>query len=153
MLIEPGLKAAVLVLQGEEGLGVGDGGLDLEVVADDGGVLHEAGDIVGGEGGDGGDIEGGVGEAESHGFFEDSYPGEAGLVDLEDEALEEEVVGGDGETVVVIVVGGVEWVVGVGKAVVAVRVHRLILHGKWGESYFAENYLLETKRKKKLNHL
>lgn len=63
-------------------------------MADDGGVLEEAGDVGRGEAGDFGEVESGEGGAEVFAFTEDGEPGEAGLESFEADFFEEaDVVG------------------------------------------------------------
>ena len=55
-------------------LGVVDGGLDFEAVADDACVGEQAGDVGFAKGGDGGDVELGIGSLKGGAFVEDGGP-------------------------------------------------------------------------------
>jgi hypothetical protein len=96
------------ILKPQDGAGILYGRGHLETIADDARITEEAFAIrvvVGCHAGDGEIV---VGSAERVPLLQDREPAEAGLVDLQDEALEEEVVILDGKAVFEIVIRPVE---------------------------------------------
>jgi hypothetical protein len=104
MVVEPFFERTEFFLNFLYLFSVVDGGVDLEAVADDAGIGQEAialtlaitGNLV--------DIEVIEGAEEIFFLFQDSRPGQAGLVDLQDEAGEQAVVIFDGKAIFVVVV-------------------------------------------------
>ena len=100
-------------MQGNERLSIGDRGADLQPVAHDRGVGHEALVVVFFEARDHGRVEVGERCAETIALAQDRDPGKAGLEGLERESLEEfAFVGAVGEingpfVIVISLVGGV----------------------------------------------
>ncbi len=109
-LVAPDVVGEGAAFGGEIGgaLGVVDGGFDFAAVADDGGVVEEAGYVPGGEAGDFGVIELAEGAAETFALVEDGEPTEAGLKAFEAELFKEAVIVVDGESPFGVVVEAVE---------------------------------------------
>jgi hypothetical protein len=61
------------------------------------------------------------------GFLQDRDPGKTCLVDLQDQSLEQQVVILEWKTVLCIVIRSIEYVFGVGVAIIAVGAHNDIL--------------------------
>ena len=89
-------REASALLQFQERAGVVDHGLDLEAVAHDAGVAHQAGDVLGAVAGDAVGIEAVEGLAEVLALPEDRQPRQAGLEAFEDELLEQGAIVGIG---------------------------------------------------------
>jgi hypothetical protein len=104
---EPWLLADVL-----EAARVLDGGVDLQAVADDAGVGQQPRTLGLAVRRDHVDVEAVPRAPEVLPLLQDREPGQAGLVDLENETLEEAVVVAQRETVLVVVVRPVERVPG-----------------------------------------
>ena len=104
MSIEPGLERTEVVLEGLNATRIFDGGIDLQTVADDAGVRKKAVEVGLPVGRDLADIEVLIGTAEIIRFLEYCEPGEASLINLEDEALEEQVIALEREAVLSVVV-------------------------------------------------
>ena len=130
MLVEPGGEGAVVLLQSLNDLGVVDGGLDLEAVADDAGIVQQALAVGGEVAGHGGDVEIVVRPTKVFLLLQNGEPREPRLVDFQYQALEQRRVVLERKTVLGVVVGAVPGVVdGCG----AIRAHGLSLvdGGRW----------------------
>ncbi len=73
-----------------------------------------------------------IGFVEVLGFLQDRDPGKSCLVDLKDEALEQQIVILEREPILGIVIGFIECIFGVGVAVIAVSGHKDILLASLG---------------------
>ena len=98
------VEGAEFFLDGEEGLGVGNGGGDFEAVADDAGIAKEFAGLAAAVAGDFAGVEMVEGGAIVFALVEDGFPAQAGLGALEDEEFEEEAVVVDGEAPFAVVV-------------------------------------------------
>ena len=110
--VEPGGERAVRRPELEDRRGVGDGGVHLEPVADDARVGQESPPVAGAVCGHDLWIEAAVGLAERVALLEDREPGEAGLVDLQHQSLEQLGVAREREAVLLVVIGPVPFVAG-----------------------------------------
>lgn len=108
MRVQPAFEGAELFLQFENPARVDDGRVDLQAVADDARVRQQAGAILFSVGGDRGNVKAVVGAAKIIRLFEDGDPRQSRLVDLQHEALEEQVVVVKRESVLLIVVSFVQ---------------------------------------------
>ncbi len=111
-----------------QALGVLDGGLDLEAIADDAGISHQAPALARAEGGHLIDVEFSVSVSEGRPLLQAGEPGEPRLVDFEHEALEQDVVGAGRESVFPLVIGPVQGMAGGDLAVAAHRMQSV-----WGK--------------------
>ena len=89
MGIEPVGEGAVLLADRLDPLGILDRGLDLEPVADDPGIGEQASPLPRAVARDLGDLEVVVGAAERLALLQDGEPGQARLVDLQHQPLEQ----------------------------------------------------------------
>jgi hypothetical protein len=110
--IQPRRKRAMRCRQREHRLRIGDRRLDLEPVPDDPGVGHEASNVPCAEPRHRRGIESPVRGPEGLPFLQDGEPGEAGLVDLQDQPLEQLGVAPQREAVFAVVIGAVPLVAG-----------------------------------------
>src|SRR6202047_1668001 len=117
MGVEPDGKGAVAVADRLQPPGIVDGRVDLEAVADDARIAHQAAPVAGAEFGDRIDVEGGIGLVEGRTLHQNGEPGEAGLVDLQPQPLEEYPVIARRKPVVVVVIWAVNGVSGSGTAI------------------------------------
>src|SRR5690606_3580117 len=108
MSVDPGGERAVLAADFLDHARVADRRIDLEAVADDARIAEKPGDVPLAERGDAADVPVGEGGAERLPLLQDREPGEPGLVDLEDEALEQHPLVGGVKAVLPIVIGPVE---------------------------------------------
>src|SRR6185437_1936384 len=115
--VEPIGEGAVAFPQHLEPARIVDGGVDLEAVADDAGIGEEPFAVTLVEGGDLVDVEAGEGLGESLALPEDGEPGEPGLVDLQDQPLEQHAVVARGKPVLAGVIGPVQGVTGRSRAI------------------------------------
>src|SRR5882724_2311479 len=99
------VERAELLLDAQQGLGIGDGGLDLEPVADDSGVGHQLADLGPAVFRDVGRIESGKGPAVPLALAQDRAPGESRLRAFEREELEQDPVVVHRPTPLLVVVG------------------------------------------------
>ena len=106
--VEPRREGAVLGDEGHHALRVVDGGVDLQAIADDAGVGEETVAIDLAIAGDHVRIEAVVGAPETLALLQDGLPRQPGLVDLEDEPLEEPGVVAQREAVFGVVVRAVD---------------------------------------------
>ena len=83
MVIQPGLKGSEVFLKINDHPGIVDGGVDLQSISDDAGVVEQALAIDLGERRDPTDIETGVRFPEGLLFFENGRPAKPSLVDLQ----------------------------------------------------------------------
>ena len=127
MRIQPAFEGTKLLLQCENFLRIDDGSIDLESVADNACIRHQAGAVFVAVLRDRLQAEAVVGLLEIIGLLENGDPRQARLVDFEDETLEEQVVIRQRKSVLGIVVYLVEGIFRVGVAVVAVGGHDVIL--------------------------
>lgn len=127
MRIQPAFEGAMLGSQVENPLRVDDGRVDLEPVADDARIGQQAGAIRLRVIRYRFEVEVVIGAAEVIRFLEDGDPRQPRLVDLENKALEEQVVVVERKTVLGVVIGLVEGVFRMGEAVFAVGGHLPIL--------------------------
>jgi hypothetical protein len=107
MMVQPCREGPVGLLDLQDAGGVGDGGLHLQAVPHDARIRQEALPVLLPEAGHLVHPEAGVGLSERVPFLQDGEPGQARLVDLQDQPLEEKVVVPEGEAVLTVVVGPV----------------------------------------------
>ena len=103
-------KASQRALLGDKldgALGVVDHGLDLAAVADDRGVIEQAGYVILSEAGHPGVVEAGEGAAKGIPLAQDGQPRKTGLEALEAQLLEQTAILGERETPFRVVVGPV----------------------------------------------
>ncbi len=127
MCIQPAFEGAKFLAQSSNPLGVLNGGVDLEAVSNNARVSKQSGTVFLCEFGDLVYIKAAIGFAEVICFLQDGDPRKPRLIDLKDEALEEQVVILERKPILRIVVHPVESIFGVGVAVVAVGGHSDIL--------------------------
>src|SRR3974390_2251438 len=111
-----GVKGAELLLDLQEGPGVGNGGLDFQGIADDPRVAKECADFLCVITGDFGRIETAEEFAVAFAFLENGVPTETGLGALEDEEFEPAAVVVDGDAPFLVVVTDAEGISGPGAA-------------------------------------
>ena len=104
MVVQPPCKGAVLLPEQQDGFRIFDGGIDLEPVSYNAGILQQPFSVLVGIGGYFGNAEIAVGLPEGCFFFQDGFPAQAGLVDLHKQATEQLIVIMDRKAVMVIVV-------------------------------------------------
>ena len=108
MVIQPGLKGSEVFLKINDHPGIVDGGVDLQSISDDAGVVEQALAIDLGERRDPTDIETGVRFPEGLLFFENGRPAKPSLVDLQKQTAEEFMVVGDRKAIGRVVVNAVK---------------------------------------------
>jgi len=89
MSVEPRFEGAITALDFPDLTGVGDRRGDFEAIADNAGISQQPRDIALIEFRDPVDIPASIGGGEVCPLFQDRQPGQAGLVDFEDQPLEE----------------------------------------------------------------
>src|SRR6185312_5083501 len=117
IFIEPGGETAMLRANRLNPPGVLDGGLDLEPVADDARIAEESRHVLGLVSGHPVDVEAIEGIEEGLALLEDGEPGQAGLVDLQHQPLEQHRIVPRRETVFGVVVGAVKFMSGRHRAI------------------------------------
>src|SRR5262249_47139012 len=117
----PAGERAELAAQHLDPLGVLDGRVDLQAIADDAGVGQQAGAVALAIAGDAVDLEAVVGALEGPPLLEDRWPARAGLVGLADETLEERCLVLDGKAVFPLMVRAVPGIAGCDIAIAAHR--------------------------------
>lgn len=127
MHVQPAFEGAMLGSQIQDPLGVDDGCVDLESVADDACIGQQAGAIRFGVIRHGFEVKVVISAAEAIRFFENGDPRQPRLVNLKDKTLEEQVVVVERESVLGVVIGLVEGIFRMGEAVLAVSGHLPIL--------------------------
>ncbi len=125
--VEPVTERTRFFLQLKNLLSVDNGGVDLEPVANDASVIEQAVHILLTILRYSGNIEIIICLAEVIRLFQDGDPGKPGLVDLEDEAFEKQVIVRQWETVLGVMICSIENIFRVGIAVFAVSCHTVIL--------------------------
>ncbi len=125
VLDDPGVEAPVAIPEYEDGFRVGDRGLDFQSIANDSLVGEEAFRIPVSKPRHHRGVEAPIGPTERLSLLEDREPGEARLVDLEHQPLEQLVVPAERETVLGVVIWAVPFVAGCEVAVAR--------HGRNGE--------------------
>ena len=108
---QPFGDGAVNFTEVEEHAGIVDGGFDLQTISNDSRVAHEACAVGVGVVGYDPNVEVVVGAPETLPLFQNRQPGQACLVDLEEEPLEKTIVIGNRKTVFLIVVRAMEGVI------------------------------------------
>ena len=96
----------MLLLHGQEGARIGDGGGDLQAIAHDPGVGEQPADLARVVAGDAAGVEAVEGGAVRAPLVEDGFPGQPGLRALEDEHLEQAPVVTEGDAPLRVVIGG-----------------------------------------------
>jgi len=104
-------EEAVRFPEVQEHARVVDGSFDLQAIANDSCVAHEACPVSVAVVGHCANVEIIVSGSEPGPFFQDRQPGQSGLIDLEEESFEEAIVIGDWKAVLFIVVGAMEGVI------------------------------------------
>jgi hypothetical protein len=97
--LEPSGEGSMAASKLQDGPRIGDGRLDLEPVADDPGISHEALDVPGAKPRDHCRIESSIGRAKRRLLLENGEPGQPGLVDLQHQPLEQRRVFSYGKAV------------------------------------------------------
>jgi hypothetical protein len=122
-------QRAALVVERRRGLGVGDGGVDLGHVADDGGVGQQAGPVVTAVGGHLVHVEAVERRPEAGPLAEDGQPGQPGLERLQRQQLEQGALVTQRPAPLVVVVGDVQGIADAPSAAAApVVAHNQIGH-------------------------
>ena len=108
---QPISEGAVRFLEVQEHARIVDGGFDLQAIANDSCVAHEACSVSVAVVGHCANVEIIVSGPEPGPFLQDRQLGQSSLIDLEEESFEEAIVIGDWKAVFFIVVGAVEGVI------------------------------------------